>query len=97
VQFCNLIPSQAKHLGRHVALRKDWEDIKEKVMYDICLNKFTTHPDLLGALLDTGDAILIEGNTWGDREWGQVDSAGKNKLGKILMRIRGELASKDSK
>ncbi len=55
--------------------------------------KFTQNPDLLSKLLATGDAELIEGNTWGDRVWG-VDlyrGAGENHLGKILMRIRDEL------
>ena len=42
-------------------------------------------------LLKTGDAMLIEGNTWGDRIWGQVNGVGENNLGKILMRIREEL------
>lgn len=41
-------------------------------------------------LLDTGDAELIEGNTWNDTYWGVDIKTGKglNNLGKILMNER---------
>lgn len=94
--FVTLNPSQAKRLGRKVELRPDWEDVKESVMYEVCLAKFTQNPDLAILLMDTGDAELIEGNTWGDRVWGVCDGAGENKLGKILMRIRKELKANGS-
>ena len=42
-------------------------------------------------LLDTGDAILIEGNDWGDRYWGVCDGVGQNKLGLILMGLRKKM------
>jgi predicted NAD-dependent protein-ADP-ribosyltransferase YbiA (DUF1768 family) len=42
-------------------------------------------------LLETKGYYLIEGNTWGDRVWGQCPvGVGKNWLGEILMSIRGE-------
>lgn len=86
-----LNPSQAKKLGRSVSLRPDWEDIKIDIMYNICKAKFTQNETLKTNLLKTGDATLIEGNTWGDKIWGQVNGVGENNLGKILMRIREEL------
>ena len=89
--FYGLTPNRAKQLGRRVPLRPDWEDVKYDVMYDICTAKFTQNPDLLSRLLATGDAELIEGNTWGDRVWGVSEGIGENHLGKILMRIRSEL------
>lgn len=92
-EFCGLTPNAAKRLGRRVQLRPDWETVKYDVMYEVCMAKFTQNPDLLSKLLDTGDAELIEGNTWGDRVWG-VDmyrAIGENHLGKILMRVRAEL------
>ena len=55
--------------------------------------KFTQNVELKELLLETGDSELIEGNTWGDREWG-VDlktNEGQNKLGKILMKVRESL------
>lgn len=89
-EFCELNPSEAKKLGRRVALRKDWELIKDTVMYDVCKAKFFQNPELLDKLVDTGDSELIEGNTWGDRVWGICDGVGENRLGKILMLIRDE-------
>ena len=93
LDFCDLTPNRAKRLGRKVPLRHDWEIVKYDVMYEVCMAKFTQNPDLLSKLLSTGDAELIEGNTWGDRVWG-VDMyrcIGENHLGKILMRVRSEL------
>ena len=90
-EFCDLNPSEAKRLGRHVCLRYDWEYVKEDIMYEVCKTKFIQHPDLAQLLIDTGDAALIEGNTWGDTTWGVCDGIGENKLGNILMKIRDEL------
>ncbi len=88
--FCGLNPQAAKRLGRRVELRPDWEAIKYDVMYQVCKAKFTQNPDLLDKLLSTGDAELVEGNTWGDRVWGVCNGVGENNLGKILMRLRQE-------
>ena len=90
-QFATLPPDQAKRLGRTVQLRGDWESVKEQIMYEICLAKFTQNKDLGRMLVDTGDAELIEGNTWNDKCWGVCDGEGENKLGKILMRVREEV------
>lgn len=89
-QFANLNPSEAKKLGRSVVLRKDWENIKIDVMKKIVRAKFEQNLDLREKLLETGDAHLEEGNTWGDRIWGTVNGFGANNLGKILMEIRTE-------
>lgn len=91
LDFCGLTPNRAKHLGRRVPLRSDWELVKYDIMYEVCMAKFTQNPDLFSKLLATGNAELIEGNTWGDRVWGVCHGVGENHLGKILMRIRGEL------
>ena len=87
-EFINLNPSEAKRLGRRVKLRTDWEDIKDNIMYEICMAKFTQNQDLQKRLLETGNAYLIEGNTWGDIYWGMSNNFGENKLGIILMKIR---------
>lgn len=91
LQFAELDPSKAKRLGRHIALRPDWEDIKIGAMKGIVKAKFEQNKDLAEKLLATGNAYLEEGNTWGDRTWGTVDGVGKNYLGKILMETRDEL------
>lgn len=89
-QFTNLNPSQAKKLGRKIPLRKDWEEIKDTVMYEVCKVKFNI-PELKEKLIATQDAQLVEGNTWNDHYWGVCNGYGKNQLGKILMKIREEL------
>jgi ribA/ribD-fused uncharacterized protein len=83
-------PAKAKAMGRRVALRKDWENVKLDVMLELLRKKFG-RPELRDLLLDTGDAKLIEGNTWNDRFWGVVDGQGKNHLGRLLMKVRDEL------
>lgn len=52
--------------------------------------KFSQHPDLAAKLDRTGNARLVEGNTWGDVFWG-VDMEtghGESHLGKLLMELR---------
>lgn len=87
-KFTNLNPSEAKRLGRTIPLRPDWERVKVGVMKEVALCKFTQHPNLAKKLIETGDAYLEEGNTWGDRIWGTVNGSGKNLLGQILMEVR---------
>lgn len=91
-QFSNLSPDKAKKLGRSIPLRTDWEDVKDRYMYEIVKAKFIQHPELKDKLLATGTATLIEGNNWNDKYWGVCNGKGKNKLGEILMRIREELS-----
>ena len=92
-------PGKAKRLGRKAALRPDWESVKEQIMYECVSAKFHSTVELMLALLATGDEELVEGTTWCDNEWGSCscekckDIEGKNKLGKILMRVRSEIAA----
>jgi len=91
-EFASLPPNEAKRLGRRVNLRPDWEAVKLEVMTDVVRAKFTQNEDLRKKLLATGEAELIEGNHWGDTYWGVCRGKGRNELGKILMKIRRELA-----
>ena len=84
-------PSAAKKAGAALKLRPNWDTEKFNVMETVVRDKFTRHADLRVKLLATGDAELIEGNTWGDRTWGVFEGKGENRLGKILMKIRAEL------
>ena len=91
--FTEARPSKSKGMGRKVKLRPDWEQVKVGIMEEIVRAKFTQNPELGRRLAATGDRILIEGNTWGDTCWG-VDTRtgeGENHLGKILMKVRGEI------
>ena len=87
-----LTPGKAKRAGRQVTLRPNWEQNKLRVMEALVRQKFN-HPDLRDKLLATGNKILVEGNTWGDTFWGVCRGKGENHLGKILMKVRSELAA----
>ena len=92
-------PGAAKRMGRQVQLREDWEQVKYTAMRVGVERKFDAHPGLAEKLIATGDAILIEGNSWHDNTWGScfcskcAAIAGKNWLGEILMERRKELVS----
>ena len=97
--FSSLAGVTAKRAGRKVALRADWELVKNEIMEDVVRAKFSQNPDLLKKLLDTGTKELAEGNNWHDTYWG-VDLAtgkGQNHLGRILMHIREELGGAEYK
>lgn len=86
-------PGKAKRLGSYVTLRADWEQVKEQVMLDICLQKFLQNPDLADRLVATGSATLVEHTPWKDPYWGDNgDGTGKNRLGFILEAVRSALA-----
>ena len=85
-------PAEAKALGRTILLVDGWDGIKIGVMRLLLSLKFKG-PVLRQMLLDTGDAILEEGNTWHDYFWGIDIETGKgqNMLGKLLMELRENL------
>ena len=91
--FENLDPLKAKRKGRRLELRKDWEEMKVKIMKEVVKSKFMSNPDLRNKLIATGDADLVELNHWNDRTWGVCSKTniGKNLLGKILMKLRREI------
>lgn len=81
-------PGAAKRLGRACTLREGWDDIRIEVMVRVVTEKFHNDPALMYKLLETGNAELIEGNTWNDTYWGVCNGVGENMLGKILMTLR---------
>lgn len=101
-------PGEAKANGRHLLnLRRDWERVKYDVMRVVLGLKFTLARAEGPMLLDTGDALLVEGTYWKDQVWGVAlqrkdgDEAGdgwhlapgRNWLGTLLMARRGELVA----
>jgi ribA/ribD-fused uncharacterized protein len=86
-------PIIAKSLAdkNKAAIRPDWDAVKDAVMYRAVLRKFEQHPALAEMLLATGDEEIVEAAPT-DVYWGVGrDGTGLNKLGQIMMRIRGEL------
>ena len=70
---------------------KQWDKIKDEVMYKALKAKFDQHRDLKQILLSTEDAEIIE-HTKNDSYWADGgDGSGQNMLGKLLMRIRDEI------
>lgn len=86
-------PGKAKKLGKEeVTERKDWNDIKISIMEYGLKQKYSQEP-FRTQLIETGDILIQEGNTWNDQEWGvNIDTGeGKNILGKMIMKIRKDL------
>lgn len=88
-----LSPGDAKRLGRQVPLSPVFEAAKLDIMKGLLRQKFS-HSLLRKRLIATGQAILIEGNTWHDNYWGQCSCSrcrgliGENHLGVLLMHER---------
>ena len=87
-------PVTAKRMGkREPGFPSNWNDICYDIMKRVLTAKFS-NPELRAKLKATGDATLIEGNTWHDNRWGNctcpkcANKEGQNWLGKILMEIR---------
>ena len=83
-------PMVAARMGRSRKgpLRKDWGSVKDSIMHEAVLAKFTQYADLRETLPATGDSTIVEhtknGAYWGDGG----DGSRKNRLGEILMRVR---------
>ena len=68
----------------------EWEDCKLNIMESIIMAKFDQNPSLKKRLIETGNRILLNGNSKQETFWG-IDLyswIGENHLGKILMTIR---------
>ena len=73
------------------SVRSDWAQEKDRVMFKVCMAKFSQHPHLKHLLLSTGHRILIE-HTENDSYWGDGgDGSGRNQLGITLMEVRQRL------
>ena len=82
--FCGVGPCEAKHMGRQVQLRDDWNEVRLDLMYFLVKQKFKQNPSLWEQLDMTDSQYLEESNTWNDRFWGVCNNIGQNQLGKIL-------------
>ncbi len=94
-RFSTYTAAGAKRMGRRVALRPDWEEVKYDLMVKVCYEKFTQNTDLGEILLSTKDEEIVENTTgWHDNIWGNCEcercrnKPGKNLLGKALMDVR---------
>lgn len=95
LEFSKMSPYDTKaYWETHTEIRTDWDDVKLSLMTDFVWQKFYSNSNLAQMLIATQDAVLEEGNDWGDVFWGICEGKGENKLGKILMDLRSELKTK---
>jgi len=86
-----LNPVITEFLNYHVTLRPDWDSVKETIMKEVIVAKFTQNVELKASLLATGNKLLVE-HTTRDSYWGDGgDGTGQNRLGHILMAVRSEM------
>lgn len=96
-------PQDARNLGKRVKLNSvEWDKRSAQWMRELTHAKFATaEGDYVGRLINTGAAMLVEGNDWGDDIWGRCLKngkwSGKNLLGAILMEERGYWLHSDFK
>lgn len=95
--FILLDGGQAERKGRTLKLRDGWDNIKIEIMYQCVKDKFSRNIDIKRKLINTGDALLIEGNYWHDTFWGECIGVGYNVLGIILTQIREEFKQEEEK
>ena len=93
-----------KELGRKVSGYRDnvWNGVRQIIVYEGLMAKFTQNPELKRALLDTGNAVLAEAAV-NDKIWGiglsmsdpkRLDPSewkGQNLMGYALMLVREKL------
>lgn len=87
-------PADAAVLSRdeNFPIREDWDDVKDMVMMTALRAKFMQRDWQTYVLARTGKMELLE-DTTNDTYWGiGTNGDGQNKLGRMLMQIRHELA-----
>lgn len=89
-------PGRAKHIANKYPARAGFFEQRLAIMEHLLRQKFQPGSELARLLLDTKDALLEEGNRWGDRYWGKClrTGQGENQLGLLLMKIRLDLETK---
>ena len=87
-------PDKAFSLSREYAqfVKADWMAVRDSVMRDVVIEKFSQNSFYAYQLVATGDQVLTE-HSHKDTYWGDGgDGSGCNELGKILMEVRTNLA-----
>ena len=90
-KFTRLSSAKARAKGRNLPENEEFEYDKVNILYKIVLAKFKQNEDLKKKLLDTGDAELINNNTFRDEVYGVYNGKGMNILGKTLELVRSLL------
>jgi ribA/ribD-fused uncharacterized protein len=88
-----LKPKDAKYHGSEKAgavMREDWHDIREEVMYQILLAKYSQHLVIRKNLIETEKVPLTEVAPWDKEKFWGVDKnlEGKNMQAKLTEKVR---------
>ena len=86
-KFKRLSANEARKKALQAEPVENWDAIKISIMEDILIEKFKD-PVLKKHLLATNKLSLINGNTYRDNYWGIYNGSGKNRLGKLLEKVR---------
>lgn len=94
--FCNCSADKANLRGREMFPTVEWENERLSIMESILAAKFEQNPILMKRLVETGNRLLINGNSKKETFWGinLYSWVGENQLGKILMKIRDKELAK---
>lgn len=97
MDFTAVTAVQAINLGHRVALMPNWIEMRDNIMQEILMLKFTQNKWIAQKLLDTRNIPLVFENTWHQNYWGYctcrqcVMVRKYNRLGELLQKVRGEL------
>jgi predicted NAD-dependent protein-ADP-ribosyltransferase YbiA (DUF1768 family) len=72
---------------------KDWDNIREHVMYTVIKCKFNQNISILNNFMSTGLRPIIVISA--DKFWGKLDNSGHNTMGKLFIKLRNELYTID--
>lgn len=94
-RFClNNSSRDVKIASKKIKIRKNWNDVKLRIMENLLKQKFSKEP-FKTLLLETGDENIVEGVYWNDLFWGvdltRSPNIGENHLGRLIMKIRDNL------
>jgi hypothetical protein len=75
----------ARERAAKATVRKDWDEVKDEVLYEVTLAKFTQNPELADELIRTGNRALVHGGADAQEIYPE------NAVGRTLMRVRDKL------
>lgn len=83
---------EAKAYGRQIRLRPGWDWLRRPLMLSVVTMKFAQNWELARDLAQTGQRLLLEGNTWGDTDWGAVPEGHRAWSGQLPWWHHGQQA-----
>jgi len=83
---------QSKKLARDFEISEQWRTQSQSIMEALVRDKFRRHRSLRRRLLQTGHVRLVYTNEHNDVLWGMCNGKGKNILGKLLEKVRDQIA-----